>query len=261
MSSRKQNNKVNKSTPAEKLMDESVKQEDYISRAVVREMIRVQQEAIMACFNNVMGNISNKVDGIIRDVQELKTSLEFTNDIQENKLSVINKTIEKVQEELKNTTFINYEDRLLIKQQKEKVIDLEDRSRRNNLRIDGLPENQKETWDDTEEKVKQLFKEKLLINKDIEIDRAHRTGRTQAGKSRSIVLRCLRFKDKELILRMANKLKDTGIYINEDFSVETLHTRKELFQKAKEYRSKGMGAKVTAGKLITWEIAKVDDEH
>ena len=63
-------------------MDESVKQEDYISMAVVREMIRVQQEAIMACFNNVMGNISNKVDGIIRDVQELKTSLEFTNDIQ-----------------------------------------------------------------------------------------------------------------------------------------------------------------------------------
>ena len=145
-------------------------------------MIRIQQEAIMACFNNVMGNISNKVDGIIRDVQELKTSLEFTNDIQENKLSVINKTIEKVQEELKNTTFINYEDRLLIKQQKEKVIDLEDRSRRNNLRIDGLPENQKETWDDTEEKVKQLFKEKLLINKDIEIDRAHRTGRTQGGE-------------------------------------------------------------------------------
>ena len=73
----------------------------------------VNQEAIMAFFNNIMGNISNKVGGgIIRDVQELKTSIEFTNDIQENKLNVINKTIEKVQYQLKNTAFI--------KQQKEK---------------------------------------------------------------------------------------------------------------------------------------------
>ena len=96
---------------------------------------------------------------------------------------------------------------------------------------------------------------------DIEIDRAHSTGRTQAGKSRSIVLRCLRFKDKDIILRMANKLKNTGIYINEYFLLETLHTRKELFQKAKVYRSKDKAAKVTAGKLITWEIAKVDDEQ
>ena len=132
--------------------------------AVVCEMICVQQEATMACFNNVMGNISNKVDGIICDIQELKTSLEFTNDMQENKLSLINKTIEKVQDELQNTTFLNSEDRLLIKQQKEKVIDLEDRSRRNNLRIDGLSENQKKTRDDTEEKVKQMFREKLHIN-------------------------------------------------------------------------------------------------
>ena len=47
----------------------------------------------------------------------MKTSLEFTNVIQENKLNVINKTVEKVQDELKNTTFLNSYDCVLIKQQ------------------------------------------------------------------------------------------------------------------------------------------------
>ena len=166
-------------TPTDKIMVESVTQEDYTRIAVVREMICVQQNEIMACFKNIMENISNKVDGTIRDVQELKTSLEFSNDIQENKLNVINKTIEKVEYELKNITFLNSQDRLVIEQQKQKVIDLEDRSRRNNLRKYGLSENEKETWDDTEENVKHFFRDKLHINKDIEIDRAHRTGRAQ----------------------------------------------------------------------------------
>ena len=39
--------------------------------AIAREMIRFQQEAIMACFNNI-GNISNNIDGIFRDVQRLR---------------------------------------------------------------------------------------------------------------------------------------------------------------------------------------------
>ena len=49
-----------------------------------------------------------------------------------------------------------------------------------------------------------MFKEKLYINKDIEIDRDHRTGRTHVGKSRSIVLRCLRFKYNKKPKRLEN---------------------------------------------------------
>ena len=34
-----------------------------------------------------------------------------------------------------------------------KLIELEDRSRRNNIRIDGIEDDQNETWDSCEEKV------------------------------------------------------------------------------------------------------------
>ena len=49
------------------------------------------------------------------------------------------------------------------KKLEEKNRKLEDRSRRNNLRIDGVPENEYETWEQTEAKVKSLVKEKLGI--------------------------------------------------------------------------------------------------
>ena len=39
----------------------------------------------------------------------------------------------------------------------EKLIELEDRSRRNNLRIDGLIENKNKTWDDCEKKAQEVL--------------------------------------------------------------------------------------------------------
>ena len=42
-----------------------------------------------------------------------------------------------------------------------KLIKLEDRSRRNKIRIDGIEDDQNETWDSCEENVQKLIKEKL----------------------------------------------------------------------------------------------------
>ena len=105
-----------------------------------------------------------------------------------------------------------------------------------------------------------LFKDQLEIDERIEIDRAHRVGYINPNKPRTIVLRCLRYKQKEEIKRCAKKLKGTGIYINDDFSRETLELRKELFQKAKYWRTQGKGAKVIKDRLVTWDIEKDNRE-
>ena len=42
------------------------------------------------------------------------------------------------------------------------------------------------------------------------------------GKPRTIVCRFLNYKDKTNILKTAKKLKDKNIFINEDFSHETM---------------------------------------
>ena len=48
-----------------------------------------------------------------------------------------------------------------------KLIELKDRSRRNNLRFDGLTEDPNETWDDCEWKVQDVLLNKLNIEGNI----------------------------------------------------------------------------------------------
>ena len=96
---------------------------------------------------------------------------------------------------------------------------LEDRNRRNNLRIDGIKETDKETWNECEEKVLSILEKKLGVNNVI-IERAHRMGKRQNDRPRTIIFKLLNYKDKERILRQTKRLKSTGIDINEDFRNE-----------------------------------------
>ena len=61
----------------------------------------------------------------------------------------------------------------------EKLRNLDDRSRRDNLRI---REHEEESWDDTEELLKDALREKLGSSK-IQIERAHRVGAKEGGKT------------------------------------------------------------------------------
>ena len=81
-------------------------------------------------------------------------------------------------------------------------MELEDRSRRNSIRIDGIEEEQYETWNRCEEKVQKLIKEKLGIEGEVAIDRCHRIKKTQSNNERNsfprtIICRLLCFKDKK----------------------------------------------------------------
>ena len=106
----------------------------------------------------------------------------------------------------------------------DKLIDLEDRSRRNNLRVDGIKERPNETWKDCENELRTLFKESLGIEDEVVIERAHRVKTDKSKKSntaRAIVCRILNCKDKVKILRNIKKLKNKNSFINEDFCQAT----------------------------------------
>ena len=51
-----------------------------------------------------------------------------------------------------------------------KLMELEDRSRRNNIRIDGIKERNKESWEECERRVHSMLKERLDIE-NVEIER------------------------------------------------------------------------------------------
>ena len=100
----------------------------------------------------------------------------------------------------------------------------EDCLRRNSIRIDGIKEHNKESWEECERRVHLMLKERLDIE-NVEIERAHRAGRKSRNKPRTIVCKHLRFKDKQNILRKGKLLKGTNVFINEDYCQDTAEYR------------------------------------
>ena len=95
----------------------------------------------------------------------MRKSIEFTGNQLEGKVSnAENKladTENRIEEIYDYQTGLGYV--------KQNLIDLEDRSSRNNLRVDSILETPRETWEDFEEKLQQVFQEKLGLECPIEI--------------------------------------------------------------------------------------------
>ena len=104
---------------------------------------------------------------------------------------------------------------------KDKSIDLEDKSRGNNLRVDAIKERPNETWENCEKELDTIFKEYLGIEEEVVIERAYRVKTDKKNKKgntpRAIVCRILNCKDKVIISRNGKKLKGKNIFINRDF--------------------------------------------
>ena len=103
------------------------------------------------------------------------------------------------------------------------------------------------------------MKEKLVIEEDILIKRAHRTGKIQrddgtTNRKRTIVVKFLNFKDKSRSLHTytEKKLWKEKVFVNEDFSEETASIRKDLLQKAKDLRSRNKVAMVVHDRLVVY---------
>ena len=117
---------------------------------------------------------------------------------------------------------------------------LENQSRRNNIRVKGIPESEKETWEEVESKVKDAIKIKLDL--EVDIERAHRVEQRKQGKKRSstnehqphtIVCRLRDWKQREQVLRKARKEKPVGLHISEDVALSTLLKRQAHLEKFK----------------------------
>ena len=121
----------------------------------------------------------------------------------------------------------------------EKLAELEDRSRRNNLRFDGILEDAGETWEDSEDKVRSFLQNKLDLKDEVKIERAHRSGKKTRrdqtlNDKRTVIVKFLNFKDKQNILMRyrERKLWESQLYVNEDFSEHTSIKRKGTIQKS-----------------------------
>lgn len=134
------------------------------------------------------------------------------------------------------------------------INDQENRSRRNNLKIDGLPEAPNETPGNLYETVQKFFKDTLRLpeSEAMRLDRVHRIGQMQhhRSKPRTVILRFNWFEDRQKVWNKRRDLRDTGIWLREDFSKETEETRAKLYPYVQAARAKNMKSTLSVDALI-----------
>ena len=244
-------------------------------REVVTEVFKTHEEntKYTELFKNHEENIKtiiaantkimiDRIDKLTVTINDLQQSLEFTENVLKEKIIDVEQKFSSKQRQMEEQvrfTQENYVPKKVHDQARNKLIDLEDRSRWENLRIDGIPESIRETWEDCERKVKDIIKNKLGID-NIIIERAHRIAtrdKTQERQNpKTIIFKLSSYKDKIKILKNVKKLKNTGIYINEDFCRETMEKRKELWKEVKRLREEGKYAVIQYNKVVSHDFKR-----
>ena len=214
---------------------------DYVTLATIRELLKVQESTFKLLFESTIHSLTLRVDSVVKDVQEMKTSLQYTQkDVEElkpihAKLEDVNKELDKISKDMASHS--------------QKMEYLENQSRRNNICVNGIPESDNETWEDAEVKVKRAIKDNLGIEVDIK-RRKTKSGQANQNHPRTIVCRLRDWKQGEQVLRKARRKKPADVYISEDLSPATLQKREPQIQKLKAAKQAGKIAYFVLNRLV-----------
>ncbi|XP_040076557.1 uncharacterized protein LOC120848613 [Ixodes scapularis] len=209
------------------------------------------------------GAILQKLKEIARDIQEIKNEKGITND----RLSAIEHKLESLSTLQKNVSACREritELETTVKIITRKVDDLENRSRRSNLIVYGIKEQENENSQTLERVVVGEILERILNVQIAGIERIHRLGKQADNKIRPVILKLLDSRDKSKILKNCVKLKGTDFSIGEDFSRHVQQIRKKLWDRTKANRDKREKVFLTYdkvrinGHLYAWDETKED---
>lgn len=97
-----------------------------------------------------------------------------------------------------------------------KANDNEQYSRKYNLRFCGIEEKENENCVNS---IVEFCNEKLGVSLTVDkFDRAHRVGKKEAGKTRSIMVKFINYNSKIAVCKCRKNLKGSNFYINEDLT-------------------------------------------
>ena len=111
--------------------------EEFVSLGTVKEMLKVQESMLRTLFDSVVNSLNARIDDVLSSVSSIKASLEYSQKEIED-LKPLEATLDEAYETV---------DKIVsdIKAQQLKTEYLENQSRRNNIRVNGIEESVKET--------------------------------------------------------------------------------------------------------------------
>ncbi|KAK3082916.1 hypothetical protein FSP39_009009 [Pinctada imbricata] len=214
-------------------------------------------------FESSLKSVNTEVSGLKKKIDEFESSASFTSE----KLDEISKNSkdfsDRIQKISKGTESIRSENIALkanirgLKEEmenvKERQIELQARSMRENLIFHGIDESAEGEVEDCEEKLKHFIQDKLQVTKTMEFHRVHRLGKRQPGKTRGMIAKFVNYKDRELVRWSAFTAlrgnEDRNIGVNEQFPREINERRKRLWPHYKSAKSQDKRAHLAYDKL------------
>ena len=230
---------------------------EFVTTSMLNEMLQRQERMFKTLLDSLLNNFNSRLDSVVESVADIKTRLNICQeDTSEFKgsLEFSQKDIDELKLKIETEVEADINDIYdCIDYHMDKLEYLENQSRRNNIRIDGIPEEENELWDTAADKVKHVLTEKLGLAAAPDIERAHRVGRFVAGskrRPRTIVCRLRDWRQKDLIISSARRTKPAGLFINEDLSKETIEKREVQRPKMEEAKRNGRMAYFVLDRLV-----------
>ena len=226
-------------------------EDDQVLKALnMTERIASQLEMICQTLASVENRLQ-KLEGIFerfsvleRSVNSLQTGLSALSEksrIIEEKTNCIEKAMEFENAEIEELKKKDKKNEDKIKDLEDKLLYQEEYNRRENLRFFGIPESTTAA-ENIFEVMRNFLKEELdLENADnIEFQRAHRIGKKKMGEARPVIVRFLKFPERELVFRKARELEsDTEVKVYSDLPKEISERRKRQWPRLKKAREEG----------------------
>ena len=197
-------------TEAEKRLRESASDDSITSTPM-------KQQKISDLFvREDEGEATHSIQSIAMDVKRLENLLRK---IIKEEVSKLTQHIETLTTENKNLK----EDLTAVKKEnlslKNELNNLEQYTRRENVRIFGVEDN---AWEDGKKSTVlalDILRNKMKIDiKEEDVEVAHRVGKFKSDRKRAIIVRFASRKTKEKVMTEKKKLKGSGIFVNEDLT-------------------------------------------
>ncbi len=129
-----------------------------------------------------------------------------------------------------------------------KQTDTENRDKRTNLVLQGVPESVSDAA--LEQHFLQVCRDHLKIQEDIKIEQIHRVGVQGRQRSRNVVIKFNSFRDRQQIWEKRRLLKNTGLYLDEHFALPVQQERAQLLPFLQAARKRGEKATLIINKLL-----------
>ena len=215
----------------------------------------MQQSTFQACLQSFVEATNKRFDNLVRnnakEIAELRASVQFTQKETDDMKQAMRSQSEQVRANIRGIDAAAAAQREI-----EDGIDyIENQTRRNNLRIDGVIESPAETWADTEAAVRKTLATSLKLSErhanDIRIERSHRTGGdNHSDRPKTVVVKFESYKDRDTVMRAARKEKPRGVFVNEDLSQRVMARIRELMPRLREARQQGKIAYLSYDRLV-----------